>query len=123
MQSNKLNKALSLFDIIQTVDSFKLAHKMNQRLKYLNKREIGIIAGPHMDPKIQNFSEDIVGQVKKSLIITMNPSLQKTNNFRFKQQQEKLAAKRTATSVRPQRLVVSPKPAWMLCVRTQEFSM
>ena len=34
-----------------------------------------------MDPKIQNFSEDIVGQVKKSLIITMNPSLQKTNYF------------------------------------------
>ena len=57
---------------------------LENSLKYLNKREIGIIAGPHMDPKIQNFSEDIVGQVKKSLIITMNPSLQKTNNLKPK---------------------------------------
>ena len=39
LQSNKLNKALSLFDIIQTVDSFTLAHKMNERLKQLNKRQ------------------------------------------------------------------------------------
>ena len=37
-----------------------------------------------MDPKIQNFSEDIVGQVKKSLIITMNPSLQKRNHLKPK---------------------------------------
>lgn len=39
LQSNKLNKALSLFDVIQTVDSFKLANKMNERLKCLNKEQ------------------------------------------------------------------------------------
>ena len=39
LQSNKLNKALTLFDVIQTVDSFRLAYKMNERLKLLNKKQ------------------------------------------------------------------------------------
>jgi len=33
LQSNKINKAVNLFDVIQTVDSFKLARKINEQLK------------------------------------------------------------------------------------------
>ena len=29
LQSNKINKAIKLFDVIQTIDSLKLAHKLN----------------------------------------------------------------------------------------------
>tara|TARA_X000001036_G_scaffold190795_2_gene179865 strand:+ start:5566 stop:6045 length:480 start_codon:yes stop_codon:yes gene_type:complete len=29
LQSNKINKAIELFDVIQTIDSLKLAHKLN----------------------------------------------------------------------------------------------
>ena len=53
-------------------------------MPYLKQKNIGIIAGPHIDPQKQNFSEDIVGQVKKSLVITMNPLLQKNNTSKTK---------------------------------------
>jgi len=59
LQSNKLNKALSLFDIIQTVDSFKLAHKMNERLKYLNKRQSITTSLEYMGLKPGTKLEDI----------------------------------------------------------------
>ena len=39
LQSNKLKKALSLFDVIQTVDSFRLAYKMNDHLQTLNTKQ------------------------------------------------------------------------------------
>ncbi len=65
-------------------DAYPSKGWIENSLKYLKDKKIGIIAGPHIDPKIQNFSEDIVGQVKKSLIITMNPSLQKKNIFKPK---------------------------------------
>lgn len=65
-------------------DAYPSEGWLQNSLKYLNKKKIGIIAGPHLDPKIQNFSENIVGQVKKSLIITMNPSLQKKNHLEVK---------------------------------------
>ena len=60
-------------------DAYPSEGWIENSLEYLRNKKIGIIAGPHVDPKIQNFSEDIVGQVKKSLIITMSPSLQKKN--------------------------------------------
>ena len=34
LQSNKANKAIDLFDVIQTVDSLKIANKINVRDKY-----------------------------------------------------------------------------------------
>ena len=58
-------------------DAYPSKNWLENSVKYLNKKNIGIIAGPHIDPINQNLSEDIVGQVKKSLIITMSPSLQK----------------------------------------------
>ena len=37
LQSNKINKAISIFDVIQTVDSLSLAHKINTACKKINK--------------------------------------------------------------------------------------
>ena len=39
LQSNKINKALALFDVIQTVDSFQLAEKINKKSQELNKQQ------------------------------------------------------------------------------------
>ena len=47
---------------------------------YLNKKNIGIVAGPHVDPLKQSYLQKIVGLVKKSFLITMLPKLQKQNS-------------------------------------------
>lgn len=39
LQSNKIKKALNIFDVIQTIDSLKLAKKINQHAKTINKRQ------------------------------------------------------------------------------------
>ena len=36
LQTNKVNKAVGLFDIIQTVDSLRLAEKINNRAQTIN---------------------------------------------------------------------------------------
>ena len=36
LQSNKINKAIKIFDTIQTIDTFKIANKINQKLKKFN---------------------------------------------------------------------------------------
>ena len=38
LQKNKVNKCLELFDTIDSVDSFKLAEKINNRSSFLNKK-------------------------------------------------------------------------------------
>ena len=37
LQSNKIKKAINIFDVIQTVDSLKLAHKINNVAHGINK--------------------------------------------------------------------------------------
>ena len=39
LQSNKINKAIKLFNVIETVDSFKLAVKLNKQLKKINQKQ------------------------------------------------------------------------------------
>ena len=46
-------------------DAYPAEKWLENNLIYLKKKNIGIIAGPHIDPKIQNLSESLVGQVKK----------------------------------------------------------
>ena len=38
LQTNKVNKCLDLFDTIDSVDSLKLAEKINNRSSFLNKK-------------------------------------------------------------------------------------
>ena len=47
--------------------------------RLIKKNKVGIIAGPHVDPITQNDSEKLIGMVKKSFLITMNPRVQKSN--------------------------------------------
>ena len=39
LQSNKIKKAIEIFDVIQTVDSIKLAEKLNKQLLILDKKK------------------------------------------------------------------------------------
>ena len=39
MQSNKINKAISIFDVIQTIDSLSLAKKLNNACQKINKTQ------------------------------------------------------------------------------------
>ena len=61
-------------------DAYPGKNWIESSYKYLNKKNIGIVAGPHVDPLKQSYLQKIVGLVKKSFLITMLPKLQKQNS-------------------------------------------
>tara|TARA_B100000953_G_scaffold135673_1_gene112203 strand:- start:134 stop:817 length:684 start_codon:yes stop_codon:yes gene_type:complete len=67
LQSNKINKAIKLFNVIETVDSFKLAVKLNKQLKKINqKQNIYIQINIGEDPNKHGFFiKDIFTQTEK----------------------------------------------------------
>jgi len=57
LQSNKINKALKIFNVIQTVDTLKLANKINEKLKKTNhNKEIFIQLNLAEDKKKHGFN-------------------------------------------------------------------
>lgn len=60
-------------------DAYPGKNWIESAYKYINKKNIGIVAGPHVDPPKQSYKQMIVGLVKKSFLITMLPKLQKQN--------------------------------------------
>ena len=60
-------------------DAYPAKNWIESTFRFLKKKNIGIIAGPHVDPITQSYSQTIVGLVKKSFLITMLPKLQKQN--------------------------------------------
>lgn len=42
LQKNKINKALPVFDVIQTVDSIELAHAIDKRVESAGKSELPV---------------------------------------------------------------------------------
>lgn len=60
-------------------DAYPEKNWIESTFKFLKKKNIGVISGPHVDPKKQSFAQVIVGLVKKSFLITMLPKLQKQN--------------------------------------------
>jgi len=58
-------------------DAYPEKNWIESTFKFLKKKNIGVISGPHVDPKKQSFAQVIVGLVKKSFLITMLPKLQK----------------------------------------------
>lgn len=58
-------------------DAYPAARWIESSFKLLNKKQIGVIAGPHIDPIKQNFFQTIIGLVKRSFLITMLPNHQK----------------------------------------------
>ena len=60
LQSNKARKAIKLFDVIQTIDSIKLAKRINTICSEMGiKQRIFVQINTGSDPKKQGFSIDI----------------------------------------------------------------
>jgi len=66
LQSNKVNKAVQIFDVIQTVDSLKIAQKINNAAKQINKTQnvyMQINVGKDSN-KYGFHSEDVIDAAK-----------------------------------------------------------
>jgi len=61
-------------------DAYPNKHWIESTFKFLRKKNLGIIGGPHVDPLNQTYFQMIIGLVKKSFLITMMPKLQKQNS-------------------------------------------
>lgn len=61
-------------------DAYPAKNWIESSFKYIKKKNVGIVSGPHIDPPNQNYFQKIIGLVKKSFLITMKPGLQKNNN-------------------------------------------
>jgi len=72
LQSNKINKALKIFDVIQTIDTVKLAKKVNEKLKKNNShKEVYIQLNLAQDKNKYGFrSKDLLNEVEQ--IQTLN---------------------------------------------------
>ena len=58
-------------------DAYPKKGWIESAFKLIKKKDVGIIAGPHIDPLKQNDEEKLIGRVKLSYIITMKAHLQK----------------------------------------------
>ena len=92
LQTNKVNKCLELFDTIDSVDSFKLAKKINNRSTLLNKKtpillEINTSGddskkgfSPNLDDDFYSIFE--LDSLKVDGLMTMGPLSQKEDETR-----------------------------------------
>jgi len=60
-------------------DAYPEKNWIESSFKYLKRKNVGVVSGPHIDPPNQSYFQMIVGLVKKSFLITMTPSFQKSN--------------------------------------------
>ena len=92
LQSNKIKKALKLFHVIQTIDSYRLVEKLNKKDKEINKKQrIYCQINIGKDPNKKGFSETEfkleiskiinLSNIKLEGIMTILP-LNKTKNER-----------------------------------------
>ena len=67
LQSNKINKALKVFDVIQTIDTVKLAKKINEKLKQTNyNKEVYIQLNLARDKNKYGFrSKNLLNEVEQ----------------------------------------------------------
>lgn len=59
LQTNKVKKCLSLFDVIQSVDSLKLAKRINQQIQHSPPKEIMLQINISQDSRKYGFSAKI----------------------------------------------------------------
>ena len=57
-------------------DAYPSKNWIESTFKFLNRKNVGIVAGPHVDPPNQSYYQIIIGLVKKSFLITMLPNFQ-----------------------------------------------
>jgi len=67
LQSNKIKKAIKIFDVIETIDSTSLAEKINKQAKKINKKQrIYCQVNIGSDPKKTGFKvNDIYAEINK----------------------------------------------------------
>ena len=92
LQTNKVNKCLELFDTIDSVDSIKLAEKINNRSSFLNKTttillEINTSGDKNKKGFLPNLDDDFYSvfelkNLKVEGLMTMGPLSQKENETR-----------------------------------------
>ena len=92
LQKNKVNKCLELFDTIDSVDSFKLAKKINNRSTFLNKKtpillEINTSGDDNKKGFSPNLDDDFysifgLDSLKVDGLMTMGPLSQKEDETR-----------------------------------------
>ena len=92
LQTNKVNKCLELFDTIDSVDSFKLAEKINNRSSFLNKKtpillEINTSGDKSKKGFSPNLNDDLysvfeLNSLRVDGLMTMGPLSQKENETR-----------------------------------------
>ena len=92
LQKNKVNKCLDLFDTIDSVDSFKLAQKINNRSSFLNKKTpILLEINTSGDKSKKGFSPDLgddfysvfeLDSLNVDGLMTMGPLSQKEDETR-----------------------------------------
>jgi len=88
LQKNKINKAILLFDMIETLSSWDLAVALNERLKRTRKRidvlvEVNIAREPQKNGVFPEEAETFVkklsllGNIQVKGLMTMGPNLEK----------------------------------------------
>jgi len=60
-------------------DAYPGENWIESTFKQLKKKNVGIVSGPHVDPPNQNYFQMIIGLIKKSFLITIDPASQKKN--------------------------------------------
>ena len=77
LQSNKIKKALKTFNVIQTIDTLKLAIKINQHAQTINKKQrIYCQINIGKDPNKTGFTEDKLKKNIKEIITLPNLHLE-----------------------------------------------
>lgn len=75
-----VNKCKTRYLAFIDSDAYPSKNWIESSFEFLEKKKIGIIAGPHIDPIKQNFFQSIIGLVKKSYLVTMLPNHQKKSS-------------------------------------------
>ena len=77
LQTNKINKALKIFDVIQSVDSLKLAKNINKRALVMSKKQrIFCQINIGKDPKKNGFTIEEIECHAEEIISLSNISLE-----------------------------------------------
>ncbi len=58
-------------------DAYPKKKWIENSIRFLKYQDVGIVSGPNVNPKKQNFIETIIGELKKSYLITMKPGFQR----------------------------------------------
>ena len=77
LQSNKVKKAVNIFNVIQSVDSYKIANKINKEAKLINKNQrIYIQVNIGNDPNKHGFLEEGIEEEIRKISVFQNITIE-----------------------------------------------